>query len=151
MFTHDRHDDDENARIVAIHGLYKTFGYTPPHSQFTILAAFYLTHPELGSKIVSVGTGTKCIPAAKLSDRGELVHDSHAEVVARRGAVRWLLEEVHRIASGTQEGSDWLVRVSHGATRFRLRDGAKLHLYVSTLPCKFSYSLESRRTLFNSS
>ncbi|TEB35471.1 adenosine deaminase/editase [Coprinellus micaceus] len=113
----------------------KTFKYTPPHSQFTILAAFYLSHPELGSEIISVGTGTKCIPAAKLSGRGELVHDSHAEVIARRGAVRWLLEEVHRIALGTVEDLDWLVRVSPGATRFRLRDGVELHLYVSALPC----------------
>jgi tRNA-specific adenosine deaminase 1 len=136
MSTHEYHHYDENAPILEIHDLYKTFKYTPPHSQFTILAAFYLSHPELGSEIISVGTGTKCIPAAKLSGRGELVHDSHAEVIARRGAVRWLLEEVHRIALGTVEDLDWLVRVSPGATRFRLRDGVELHLYVSALPCK---------------
>lgn len=126
---------DEDIHILEILKLYNTFGYTPPHCQFTILASFYLTCPGK-TQIISIGTGTKCIPAAKLSNRGELVHDSHAEVIARRGAVRWLLEEVQRIASESIADSDWLVRVSPDASRFKLRDGVEVHLYVSTLPCK---------------
>ncbi|KAF5333735.1 hypothetical protein D9611_002354 [Ephemerocybe angulata] len=136
MFAQN-HDHDRDDRVREIHNIYKTFGYTPPHSQFTILASFYLTHEESGkSKIISIATGTKCIPLSKLSDRGELVHDSHAEVIARRGAVRWLLEEVLRMCTGNPHaGSGWLVSVSAGAQRFRLKDGVRLHLYVSTLPC----------------
>ncbi|KAJ3547741.1 hypothetical protein NMY22_g1537 [Coprinellus aureogranulatus] len=124
--------------ILDIHKIYRPFGYTPPHSQFTIVASFYLTSTTdsgIQHKVISIGTGTKCIPAAKLSNRGELVHDSHAEVLARRGAVRWFLEEIHRLASGSIAASDWLVPIRPEAKRFRLRDGVELHLYVSTLPC----------------
>ncbi|KAF6762903.1 hypothetical protein DFP72DRAFT_987320 [Ephemerocybe angulata] len=133
MFAQN-HDHDRDDRVREIHSIYKTFGYTPPHSQFTILASFYLTHEESGkSKIISIATGTKCIPLSKLSDRGELVHDSHAEVLARRGAVRWLLEEVLRMCTGNPHAeSDWLVSVSAGAQRFRLKDGVRLHLYDSS-------------------
>mgnify|MGYP002718872709 CR=1 FL=1 len=42
---------------------------------------------------VSLGTGVKVLPANRLPPLGDAVHDSHAEVLARRGFVRWLLDE----------------------------------------------------------
>ncbi|KAH6915279.1 adenosine deaminase/editase [Coprinopsis sp. MPI-PUGE-AT-0042] len=149
-------DLDDDPVIRSIHDLYNSLNFTPPHSQFTILASFYLLFSPTSSlpaeclngrpkqyKIISLATGTKCTPESRLSARGELVHDSHAEVLARRGAARWLVEEAHRVLlthPGTRNGEDNVYlspwhEFSESTGKFRLREGVKLCLYVSTLPC----------------
>ncbi|KAG2013459.1 D-arabinose dehydrogenase [Coprinopsis cinerea AmutBmut pab1-1] len=122
--------------VLDIHKTYKSLSFTPPHSQYTVLASFFLVNDFSGDhKIISLATGTKCVPANRLSGRGELVHDSHAEVLARRGALRWLLEEVSRVTGVLQaHESLWIIRDDHSG-KFRLRDSVTLNLYVSTLPC----------------
>ena len=82
-----------------------------PH-EFTVVASFVATIPNasasetkdsmqkegLGMKdeyvVVSLATGTKCIGSAlerETSATGCLLHDSHAEVLARRGLIIYLL------------------------------------------------------------
>ena len=130
--------------VLNTHATYDSFGFIPPHSQWTILAAFYLIVGE-EVKLISLGTGTKCLPISKLSTRGEVVHDSHAEVLARRSALRWFFEEILR-TTGTGE-SPWIVR-GEGDNKFKLRDGVQLNLYISTLPCKHIHSLKLRLMSF---
>ncbi|CUA76839.1 tRNA-specific adenosine deaminase 1 [Rhizoctonia solani] len=57
--------------------------------QFTVLAGVVL-YDRASERLecVSLGTGAKCLPSAKLPKSGEALHDSHAEVLARRAAVR---------------------------------------------------------------
>ncbi|KAI0761707.1 adenosine deaminase/editase [Irpex lacteus] len=117
--------------VALIHSHYASLNFKPPPNQFTILAGFALSNANGVTKVISLGSGSKCLPASKLGHGGDLVHDSHAEVLARRGAVRFLMEEVHR-AADTTRGSRWL-EWSEG--KYRLRDGVKVHLYVSTPPC----------------
>lgn len=111
--------------VKVIHDIYSSIGFKPPSKQFTILASFYLTRQincsKTNFKPISLTTGTKCTPAAKYSPRGELLHDTHAEVLARRGAVRV-----------TESG---ILSDSDDNPPYCLRPGVSLHMYVSTLPC----------------
>jgi hypothetical protein len=111
--------------------------------EWTILATISLvihTYTELmpGLEIiestrvlpVSLGTGVKVLPATKLPPVGDTIHDSHAEILARRGLVRWLIEESARVAKGTE--NEDVVEWVNG--KFGLRDGVEVWLYISALP-----------------
>jgi len=134
--------DTYNDFVLKIINVYSSFSYVPQHSQWTILASLFLArhHDVLSGsggeiKIISLATGTKCLPVQRLSSRGEVVHDSHAEVLARRCALRWFFEEICRIHS--QEGcgtSSWIIRKSNG--KYALQEGVELNLYISTVPCE---------------
>jgi tRNA-specific adenosine deaminase 1 len=145
-------DNEQDEAVEAALEIYNGIGFKPPPKQFTVLAAFYLAkHPSQSldnfdvrhlPKIISLSTGTKCVPAIKYSPRGELVHDSHAEALARRGAARWLLEEIGRISDSREYISDWLTYTdttpsidSDKQPRYKLRDGVQVNMYISTLPC----------------
>ena len=103
----------------------------PQGRESTVLAAFLLSSPEnpLNPTVLSLATGTKCLGAARLGPRGDLVHDAHAEVVARRALLRLIYAEI-----GTDNPPSWLV-ASGADGRWRLRDGHQLHLYITQLPC----------------
>lgn len=137
MPSDNDHDHDiYNTAILKLLDLYSSFDFVPQHSQYTVLASFFLIHSGTTDiKVISLATGTKCLPANRLSPKGEIVNDSHAEVLARRSAVLWFLEEIRRICSVDGYRSPWLDVCSDG--RYSLRDGAKLNLYISTVPCKF--------------
>ncbi|KAF7330755.1 tRNA-specific adenosine deaminase 1 [Mycena venus] len=114
------------------------FHSKPPARQWTILASFFLTSSVTGLyKIVSLATGTKCLPADRLPVDGESLHDrqGHAEVLARRGAVRWFLEEIGRCqnAPNMTFQSEWISPCDDG--RYELKTDVQLILYVSTVPC----------------
>lgn len=120
--------------ISNIFEIYSSLSFTPPHSQYTVLASFFLSHSQTHKvKVLSVATGTKCLPASKLSERGEVVHDSHAEVLARRSALRWFFDEIARCCVDSLSHSEWILQNAEG--RFALRDDVRLNLYVSSLPC----------------
>ena len=121
--------------ISNIFEIYSSLSFTPPHSQYTVLASFFLSHSQTHKvKVLSVATGTKCLPASKLSERGEVVHDSHAEVLARRSALRWFFDEIARCCVDSLSHSEWILQNAEG--RFALRDDVRLNLYVSSLPCE---------------
>ncbi|KAK1222411.1 hypothetical protein PQX77_014744 [Marasmius sp. AFHP31] len=107
--------------------------FSIPNGQWTIVASFFLYETGGPSiKPIAIGTGTKCLPASRLPFQGEALHDSHAEVLARRAAIRWFIEEIGRAADGIYV-SPWLFKTKEGL--YALRDGVQLGLYVSTPPC----------------
>jgi Adenosine-deaminase (editase) domain len=125
-----RMDSNHDAVVDQILKKYESFGYTPPNNAFTVLAAFYVLDERNGdTKIVSIATGSKCLPTAKFSRTGDTIHDFHAEVLARRGAVRWLMQEMLR-------GSEsWWLKWDESMRLCGFRDMVSMHMYVSTLPC----------------
>ncbi|KAH7100573.1 adenosine deaminase/editase [Auriculariales sp. MPI-PUGE-AT-0066] len=100
---------------------------------FTVLAAFALVRDDL-IKVIALATGTKCLPLDRLPPAGDALHDSHAEVVARRAALRWFMEEIGRArAAAPPNSSRWLAPTAEG--KWTLRPDVQVFFYVSMLPC----------------
>ena len=103
----------------------------------TVLAGIVLcNHSETPSKFqcISLGSGTKCLPQSQLPKEGDALHDTHAEILARRGAVRWLLGEYAQLQLAPCYSSEWLRRTSSGLVG--LKPSVSMHMYVSSAPCK---------------
>ncbi|KAH9823305.1 hypothetical protein DFH28DRAFT_1172680 [Melampsora americana] len=110
-------------------------------AEFTILAGIVLidtTHDDNDNKgkhytlCPSLATGMRCLPQEKLPKQGDLLHDSHAEVLARRGFRLWLYDEVRR---SCEIGSRWVNPLLGYKDYFSLKESIQVFFYVSTLPC----------------
>jgi tRNA-specific adenosine deaminase 1 len=141
----------KNDVVTAAFAQYASLLWAPQPGKHTVLAGFALHDAQSGhTHLISLGAGAKCLPANRLPTHGDALHDSHAEVIARRGAVRWLLEEAQRTATAHARGStttttsslcQWLsARSSGGRLVFALRDGVHLWMYASTVPCNVHHS-----------
>ncbi|KAL7574893.1 hypothetical protein ACA910_010724 [Epithemia clementina (nom. ined.)] len=110
--------------------------------EWTVFAAVVATSgsPSENCWVVSSATGTKCM--AVRSDHWEsscLIHDSHAEVLARRGLMRVLWKEVQAAlcskTSCDQTDSMLLERTRDDPSVFALKNGVELHMFISDSPC----------------
>ncbi|QRV76644.1 hypothetical protein RhiJN_04659 [Ceratobasidium sp. AG-Ba] len=103
--------------------------------QFTVLAAVALVHAQDENvHCIALGTGSKCLPHNRLPKTGNALHDSHAEVIARRAAIRWFYQEI--LAARTPGAdSPWIEKQDNASRRWKMREGVRVWMYVSTLPC----------------
>ncbi|XP_075048875.1 double-stranded RNA-specific adenosine deaminase isoform X2 [Mixophyes fleayi] len=97
-----------------------------------ILAAIIMRRnsTDLGS-VVSIGTGNRCVKGEELSLRGETVNDCHAEVIARRGFIRFLYHELMKYNPDSPQ--DCIFEESEDL--LRIQPNVTFHLYISTAPC----------------
>ncbi|XP_035252528.1 tRNA-specific adenosine deaminase 1 isoform X2 [Anguilla anguilla] len=117
-------------------------GKPEPGREWTLLAAVVKVSeaPSQGQpgrkvvekEVVSLGTGTKCIGQSAMSPRGDVLNDSHAEIIARRGFVRYLTEELRSAVVG--EGSRVFCPGDERG-KWRLLDGVSFLFFTSHTPC----------------
>ncbi|XP_066538948.1 double-stranded RNA-specific adenosine deaminase [Hoplias malabaricus] len=117
------------------------------HQRFNALTA-RIQHSLLGRKIlativmrrgsdslgtvVSLGTGNRCVKGEELSLRGDTVNDCHAEIISRRGFIRYLYSELKKHWDSPQEDSIFEVA---GDNKLKIKADVTFHLYISTAPC----------------
>jgi len=107
----------------------------PTEKQWTVLAGIVLVknqNEKLELKIVSLATGTKCLDGTTRlqSDPGTLLHDCHAEVLARRGFILWLVEEM--ILARTSS-TKFVSKI--GEDKYELHDDWKIYMLSTHPPC----------------
>ncbi|WWC72207.1 uncharacterized protein I206_106168 [Kwoniella pini CBS 10737] len=143
----------EALRDAIVNSAHQLYASLPAHGkpvvrsngtpEWTILSTISLvdcSNPSTESIIpISLGTGVKCLPYTKLSKYGDTLHDCHAEILARRGLMRWLLYQAQLYtrsrSCSDEEGTDETVYLELVNGRFRLKGNLQLWLYISMLPC----------------
>lgn len=98
----------------------------PTSGEWTVVSAIIKEDCE-GFEVVALGSGSKCIGGQSMSKAGDVLNDSHAEVMARRGFLRFLYGEIGR---GAQSA---IFRRENG--RFVLNDGVRFHFFTTHAPC----------------
>ncbi|XP_049478450.1 tRNA-specific adenosine deaminase 1 isoform X1 [Panthera uncia] len=138
---------DEIARLCYEH--YQTRlpkqGKPEPNREWTLLAAVVKIQPaidqacggankpvQVTKEVVSMGTGTKCIGQSKMRKSGDILNDSHAEVIARRSFQRYLLHQLH-LAAALKENSIFVPGTQRGL--WKLRQGILFVFFSSHTPC----------------
>ncbi len=103
--------------------------------EWTIIAAIVKQNESKGNEnleVVSMGTGSKCIGQNKLSSDGDLLNDSHAEIMARRGFLRYLYHQVEIVAAGKE--SSVLIR-DPSSNKFLQKTEVSFIFFSSHTPC----------------
>lgn len=81
--------------------------------------------------VVALGTGSKCIGKSKMSPTGDILNDSHAEVMARRGFLRYLY---HQVLMTYQTGSSEIFKCFSGG-KCVIKGNVTFHFFTSHVPC----------------
>ncbi|KAL1512184.1 hypothetical protein AB1Y20_005450 [Prymnesium parvum] len=105
----------------------------PQPGEWTVVAGIVLHSPSEAPRVVALGSGTKCLPAAAVAadTRGSRLHDTHAEVGARRALRLFLMDQLERAARGAPS----IVVPRADGRGYDVAAGVEFHLFSSAPPC----------------
>ncbi|NXC38836.1 ADAT1 deaminase, partial [Penelope pileata] len=120
-------------------------GKPDPSREWTALAAVVKVEPaaegedpaapgslRVAMEVVALGTGTKCIGQNKMRKSGDILNDSHAEVVAKRSFQRYLLHQMC-LAASYQQCSIFVPGTETG--KWKLKPNIIFIFFCSHTPC----------------
>ncbi|NXU88078.1 ADAT1 deaminase, partial [Xiphorhynchus elegans] len=87
---------------------------------------------QVTKEVVAMGTGTKCIGQTKMRKTGDILNDSHAEVVAKRSFQRYLLHQMW-LAVSHQQCSIFSPGTETG--KWKLKPNITFVFFSSHTPC----------------
>jgi tRNA-specific adenosine deaminase 1 len=100
------------------------------NTEWTIFSAIVMER-ESRLEVVAAGTGTKCIGGMMLSENGDILNDSHAEIICRRAFIRFLLSQIRATKSS---GGQSIFKFDEDEKRFKMSD-VKFHMFTTSSPC----------------
>ncbi|KAF4519373.1 hypothetical protein B566_EDAN008681 [Ephemera danica] len=83
--------------------------------------------------LISLGTGSKCIGQSEMSPLGDLLNDGHAEVMARRGLLKYLYDQIRK--AHKDGSSEVFASIDEETGKCVLRESATFHMFLSHTPC----------------
>lgn len=93
----------------------------PKTTEWTVLSCIVQHNSETETlQVVALGTGSKCIGKGRMSANGDILNDSHAEVICRRAFLLYLYENI-----------DNKIIFKYG----NLKDNIRFHFFTSHVPC----------------
>lgn len=102
----------------------------PKSDEWTVLSCIVKSSFGLELEVVSLGTGSKCIGVQKMSPKGDILNDSHAEIMARRGFLRYLYEQIELAFK-----SKMSIFIVNSDQKCALKPDLSFHLFTSQSPC----------------
>lgn len=75
--------------------------------------------------------GTKCLSKGALNNLGNILNDSHAEIMCRRGFIRYLYEQLNLSISESPS----IFKFDENQKKFKLNDEISFHLFSTHSPC----------------
>lgn len=104
----------------------------PKETEWTVLSCIVKEDSNSFTyEVVALGTGSKCIGLDKMSINGDILNDSHAEVMCRRSFLRYLYEELFRAI----KKSSAVFTFEDNLKKFILQKNVLFHLFTSHVPC----------------
>lgn len=99
----------------------------PKENEWTVLSCIVKEDSGEDFKVVALGTGTKCIGEDLMSEFGDILNDSHAEIICRRAFLRFIYEDM---------------LIEHKITKFdpkrhcfSLYPTIRFHFFTTHIPC----------------
>ncbi|EDV58639.1 tRNA-specific adenosine deaminase 1 [Drosophila erecta] len=109
----------------------------PAANQWTVLAGIVEFNRQTETcQLVSLGCGTKCIGESKLCANGLILNDSHAEVLARRGFLRFLYQELKQ---------DRIFHWNSTLSTYDMDEHVEFHFLSTQTPCGDACILEAEQ------
>jgi predicted transcriptional regulator len=125
-------DPDSSKKIA--NAVWKKYKALHPSDDKVILAG-YVLRTRVAAKnetleVIALGTGTKALPGNNYCLTGSVVHDCHAEIIARRSLMRWIYKQI----ATADEPQSYAIKNADEGKPFKLR-ASELWLYISQAPC----------------
>jgi hypothetical protein len=96
-----------------------------------VQAAIIMENTHGPCDIICAAKGNAFISDFKKLENCRAIRDCHAEILARRGLILFLLQEMVKV----KRGAIRCCVMQHSQYKYTLRRGVKFHLYVSKVPC----------------
>ena len=109
-------------------------GLKPGRREWVPLAGIVLESAQGTLTCAALATGMKCLPRDKIEGlNGNVIHDSHAEILALRAFNRFLLDQSALLVA--DPAADNVLSVSGAGRMFGIGEGFSIHMYCSEAPC----------------
>jgi tRNA-specific adenosine deaminase 1 len=109
-------------------------GLKPGRREWVPLAGIVLENGQSTLTCAALATGMKCLPRDKIQALdGNVVHDSHAEILALRAFNRFLLDQSALLCA--DPSADNILLSTSAQQPFTINPQTTIHMYCSEAPC----------------